>query len=559
MTVPLERQKNIADVAARVREQLGLGSAAVSEQSDFATAAQGDKADSALPANELPIYATVIGMPALEIPAGINAIRVNGRNAAGDGLGGLFIDTNNGSSDTFTSADGRTWYRAADVSRLVSISQAATLNFGDGDRASINGMIFVATSVRPLQASLPIIPTLNGKFLVPLKAETARNLSSWVLKSTTGPYSQSSAPYRLLQTVEIDYRNGRIFFFYSDSYTGDYQNEFCSIIEYQYNVSTGVVGSYVKSAHDLQIAHGDSAALYVNADGTRTILTVQQTTAASFGVRRVVKIDWDSGAISNASIQTVYSPGTYVSVAWYDSNTILLSDQILPQLVDAADLLNGAITSRGHLPPSHVDVAPFSQTFQQMKYWQGEGWGVGGGLPNGPIDAIIQRLDGATPIESYRVYIPSLIGVNSEVESVGLRFDVSTGRFVPQTFIANNATGEVLTYSLEEAGDGEASLAQRFLMGLKAVMANGVTRVLAAVPAALGARHLYLLAQGEAADSLRISNQYNGGVVSGNVRYSNEIAAFENQGTVVMCLTNLVELRQADNDPGSGNGNRSVF
>ncbi|QWW74718.1 SGNH/GDSL hydrolase family protein [Agrobacterium pusense] len=116
MTVPLERQKNIADVAARVREQLGLGSAAVSDQSDFATAAQGDKADSALPANELPIYAAVVGMPALEIPVGINAIRVNGRAAAGDGYGGLYIDQNNGSNDTFVTADGRTWYRAQDIS-----------------------------------------------------------------------------------------------------------------------------------------------------------------------------------------------------------------------------------------------------------------------------------------------------------------------------------------------------------------------------------------------------------------------------------------------------------
>lgn len=53
MTVPLERQRNIADVKVRVREQLGLGSAAVSEQSDFATAAQGDKADTALQAVDL--------------------------------------------------------------------------------------------------------------------------------------------------------------------------------------------------------------------------------------------------------------------------------------------------------------------------------------------------------------------------------------------------------------------------------------------------------------------------------------------------------------------------
>lgn len=47
MTVPLERQKNIADVAERVRQQLGLGSAAVEDTSAFATAEQGEKADEA--------------------------------------------------------------------------------------------------------------------------------------------------------------------------------------------------------------------------------------------------------------------------------------------------------------------------------------------------------------------------------------------------------------------------------------------------------------------------------------------------------------------------------
>ncbi|NSY48435.1 hypothetical protein [Agrobacterium tumefaciens] len=50
MTVPLERQRNIADVKVRVREQLGLGSAALSDATAFATAAQGENADNALPA-----------------------------------------------------------------------------------------------------------------------------------------------------------------------------------------------------------------------------------------------------------------------------------------------------------------------------------------------------------------------------------------------------------------------------------------------------------------------------------------------------------------------------
>lgn len=67
-------------------------------------------ASDAVSQGNVPIYATIDGMPALEVPVGINAIRVNGRHAVGDGLGGLFIDADNGSADTFESADGRTWY-----------------------------------------------------------------------------------------------------------------------------------------------------------------------------------------------------------------------------------------------------------------------------------------------------------------------------------------------------------------------------------------------------------------------------------------------------------------
>lgn len=73
-------------------------------------------ASDAVSQGNVPIYATIDGMPALEVPVGINAIRVNGWSSAGDGLGGLFIDTDNGSTDTFTTNSGtRTWYRAADV------------------------------------------------------------------------------------------------------------------------------------------------------------------------------------------------------------------------------------------------------------------------------------------------------------------------------------------------------------------------------------------------------------------------------------------------------------
>lgn len=85
MTVPLERQKNIADVAPRVREQLGLGSAALSDGGNFATAAQGEKADNALPADMLPIHGTVDGLTALAIPPSMTGLSTNGLASVGDG------------------------------------------------------------------------------------------------------------------------------------------------------------------------------------------------------------------------------------------------------------------------------------------------------------------------------------------------------------------------------------------------------------------------------------------------------------------------------------------
>lgn len=58
------------------------------------------------------IYSRIVFMSGINVPEGVTAIRVNGRASPGDGEGGLFIDSNNGSNDTFISGDGRTWYRA---------------------------------------------------------------------------------------------------------------------------------------------------------------------------------------------------------------------------------------------------------------------------------------------------------------------------------------------------------------------------------------------------------------------------------------------------------------
>lgn len=106
--------------AAAFRDGLDLGSAALRDETYFAKP------------GDIPIYETKAGMGAIEIPASIDTVRVNGSVAANDGLGGLYVDTNNGSTDTFVSggATTRTWYRAADVG--VSRLSAETVNYVAG-------------------------------------------------------------------------------------------------------------------------------------------------------------------------------------------------------------------------------------------------------------------------------------------------------------------------------------------------------------------------------------------------------------------------------------------
>jgi hypothetical protein len=122
----LASDEAIASLIYEARDDAVTAQAAAQLAQDGAEAARdiaAGYASDAVSQGNVPIYATVAGMPALEIPAGINAIRVNGRNFAGDGEGGLFVDADNGSHKTFESGDGRTWYQAPD--RMASYYTAS--------------------------------------------------------------------------------------------------------------------------------------------------------------------------------------------------------------------------------------------------------------------------------------------------------------------------------------------------------------------------------------------------------------------------------------------------
>lgn len=73
--------------------------------------------ETALP--NLAFFQSVAIAEETEIATGVHAINVNGLLEPGDGDDGIYVDEDNGSDDKFTSADGRTWYRASTVADLA--------------------------------------------------------------------------------------------------------------------------------------------------------------------------------------------------------------------------------------------------------------------------------------------------------------------------------------------------------------------------------------------------------------------------------------------------------
>lgn len=87
-------------------------------------------------------YPTIAAAELANIPVVVRAIEVYGDTAVGDGLGGLYIDIDNGSFDTFVSAGGtsRTWYRAADINTSRVVDGAITEpKLGAAVAAKLNG------------------------------------------------------------------------------------------------------------------------------------------------------------------------------------------------------------------------------------------------------------------------------------------------------------------------------------------------------------------------------------------------------------------------------------
>lgn len=161
-----------ADVAeAAADDALEARDAAETAKADAETArdiAAGYASDAVSQGN-VPIYGTIAGMAAIEVPAGINAILVNGRAAAGDGLGGRYTDSDNGSVDTFASggATTRTWYRDNGTGRDIAV----TLTVGaGGDFATINEAVVAASLMGPPRYVLAgIVGSTSSQPLIVIK------------------------------------------------------------------------------------------------------------------------------------------------------------------------------------------------------------------------------------------------------------------------------------------------------------------------------------------------------------------------------------------------------
>lgn len=94
----------------------------LSDISSAALVAQAEAAAAAAQAaaNSNYSFDTVALAAAANIPAVINAVVIRGRTTVDDGVFSVYIDTNNGSTDTFTSSggDARTWYRVESAPKI---------------------------------------------------------------------------------------------------------------------------------------------------------------------------------------------------------------------------------------------------------------------------------------------------------------------------------------------------------------------------------------------------------------------------------------------------------
>ncbi|MDH0873670.1 right-handed parallel beta-helix repeat-containing protein [Agrobacterium pusense] len=101
-------------------------------------------ASDAVSQGNVPIYASVASMPGILVPVGINALRVNGYNSAGDGGGALYLRTGSEPSHAgkFQSSGGVWWELAVVTPNILMFgARAGSASYAVANLAAINAAI----------------------------------------------------------------------------------------------------------------------------------------------------------------------------------------------------------------------------------------------------------------------------------------------------------------------------------------------------------------------------------------------------------------------------------
>jgi len=323
-----------------------LGSAAAVSADEFATSAQGALADTALQPGDAAspaqgVLADTAMQPAVYDPQGkdgdpfpydtealaaaatiaadIHSIELRGSATVGDGLGGLYIDTDNGSTDTFTSSGGsaRSWYRAADVGI---------------ERLTRNLNAFVKTAVPSFDPNIEQNNTSGKLFCVAFSRP-------------------GTIPDSIMQGFSWDDREGHFFVSYSDDSEPE-QNTFVC------NSSSGAVIGYTAVQN---FGHPQDYATFYNAgvlshltsnldDDGCTIFEWDGTGAgaAVSNIRNYVLFDGGLATVPNLSLDRRYIV----------AKAFIAEDVYKARIFDLASILGGATGDRSSEYLCEIDLLP---------------------------------------------------------------------------------------------------------------------------------------------------------------------------------------------------------
>ena len=174
------------------------------------------------------------------------------------------------------------------ITQLAEFSDISTYSPLTGEIVEIDGKQFLTSDSQSMNTAVPTILFGNGKYAIPHKG-TVTGLAYRFDEDAyiTNPALDSTNNY---QGLEADTVAGSVF--YSRVTTPGATLETCTLYEQAFDTTTMTAGAILKTVANVPMGHGDYFAVVRNADGTRTIL-FGKPQAATFGVTKIAKMDWD--------------------------------------------------------------------------------------------------------------------------------------------------------------------------------------------------------------------------------------------------------------------------